>query len=151
MGVIPWNKMERYIFGVNQHGIFKINRQTGKVWYSSMMCTRVHIKVLFVYCIFPDNIYTAILRYLSVEENWSTLPTSKQMNWQLILIFQERFTSFCDVQNFKEWAEDFDAYSNQSNEILDTLDLFIQLTKKKLQASSRPASFSTEVCNNHDR
>ena len=31
MGVIPWNKMERYVFGVNHHGIFKINKQTGKV------------------------------------------------------------------------------------------------------------------------
>lgn len=59
----------------------------------------------------------------------------------LVIVF-----CFRNVQNFKEWAEDFDAYSNQSNEILDTLDLFIQLTKKKLQASSRPASFSAEVC-----
>ena len=103
MGVIPWNKMERYIFGVNQHGIFKINRQTGKVWYSSMMCTRVHIKVLFVYCIFPDNIYTAILRYLSVEENWSTLPTSKQMNWQLIFSRTFYFILWCSELQRMGW------------------------------------------------
>ena len=139
--------MERYIFGINQHGIFKINRQTGKVWYlinPDVYQGRHNIKALFVYCIFLDNIHTPILGYLPVEENWCTLPISKWMNWYS----QQCFTSFCDGQNFKEWAEDFDAYSNQSNEILDTLDLFIQLTKKKLQASSRPASFSTEVCNN---
>ena len=34
------------------------------------------------------------------------------------------------LQNFKEWAEEFDGYSSQSNEILDTLQLFIKMTAK---------------------
>lgn len=51
------------------------------------------------------------------------------------------------LQNFKEWAEEFDAYSGQTNEILDTLQLFIQMTLKGTieQAPSRPASLSMEV------
>ena len=31
MAVIPWNKMQHRMFGINSHGIFSISKDTGKV------------------------------------------------------------------------------------------------------------------------
>lgn len=52
--------------------------------------------------------------------------------------------SLLNMQNFKEWAEEFDAYSSQSNEILDTLQLFIQMTAKG-KTNSQADNLSVQV------
>lgn len=48
--------------------------------------------------------------------------------------------------NFKEWAENYHAYTYQTREILDVLELFIQMTVrgKINQAPARPPSLLTE-------
>ena len=40
LAVIPWNKMEQRMFGINQHGIVSVSRDTGKV--------RLNVKESFV-------------------------------------------------------------------------------------------------------
>ena len=48
-------------------------------------------------------------------------------------------------QNFKEWAEDFHGYTYQTKEILNTLELYIQMTIRGRidQAPSKPPSISS--------
>ena len=54
------------------------------------------------------------------------------------------------MQNFKEWAEEFDAYSSQSNEILDTLQLFIRMSAKG-KTNSQADSLSVQVLGHPDQ
>lgn len=49
------------------------------------------------------------------------------------------------MQNFKEWSEDFHGYTYQTREILNTLELYIQMTIQGRidQAPSKPPSISS--------
>lgn len=84
MMVIPWHKMRQRLFGVNHHGIFSVDKETGKILFTH--------------------------RFSDIH-NWSASENSFHLN-------------------FKQWDEDYRAYTYQTRQILDLLELFIDMTMK---------------------